>query len=788
APVIGSLRRGEGGLDRLYLSLGEAWARGLRVDWSPVFAGLSPRRVDLPTYAFQRSRYWLDLPKAQVSADPVEEQFWRTVEEGDLEALAGTLGVEEGLKSVVPALAAWRTTRRERSVLDNWRYRVVWRPFTAPGSRSLGGDWLLVVPEARTGDELAVRTRRVLEESGASVVPVLVPEQADRAALTELLDAAAPDVGGTAAGVLSLLALDDEPDERSHGVSKGVLASMALSQALTDAEIRAGLWTLTRGAVSVDGDRAPNVRQAAVWGLLRVAALDDSEQAGGLVDLPADGSTDVLSHLPTLLATGGEGDAESEFALRTGSVGVRVRRMVRSPLVGTGAAGTPVWEPRGTVLVTGGTGALGAHVARDLAREGAEHLVLTSRRGPDAPGAAALERELTDLGCRVTIAACDVADRDALAELLESLPAEPALTAVVHTAGAVDRARPLTRVDADEAVDLMHAKVVGAQNLNDLLAGRPLDAFVLFSSGAGVWGNGGQAPYAAANAHLDALAEARRAAGLPATSIAWGAWAGGGMVDAEVGEQLLRRGVPAMEPGLAVRALRESVAADDTAVVVADIRWDRFVPAYCAHGHRPLIDEIPDVRALLAAQRAEEEAQRTADTAGAAGGLRAELAALPPGKRGRRLAELIRTHVEAVLGSGSAKAVKPGKAFRDMGFDSLTAVELRNRLGAALGTKLSATLVFDHPTPHALAAHLDAELFPADGDPTLDPRLREVEAAYRATADPAGRKELAEALRGLLDTWAASTDEPTPAAVDEELVGASDQDMFDLIDKELGIS
>ncbi|MEU6393702.1 type I polyketide synthase [Streptomyces sp. NPDC046939] len=810
APVVGSLRRGEGGLDRFYLSLGEAWARGVPVDWAPAFEGLSPRLVDLPTYPFQRTRYWLDVPKeTQASVDPVDEQFWQAVEAGDLDKLTRTLGVEEGLEAVVPALAAWRTARRERNVLDDWRYRVVWRPFAAPASGALDGDWLLVVPEARRGDDLTVRARRVLEESGAGVVPVLVPERVDREVLAELLDKAVLDAAGAPAGVLSLLALDDEPDGRSPGVSKGLLASMALSQALTDVGVRAGLWTLTRGAVTVDGDegQAPNAGQAAVWGLLRVAALDDPERAGGLVDLPGDdGSTDVLSHLPALLAGGENATQESEFALRAGAVGVRVRRMVRSPLGGADPAGAPVWKPRGTVLVTGGTGALGAHVARDLAREGAEHLVLTSRRGPDAPGAAELERELTELGCRVTIAACDVADRDALRRLVERVDSDgPALTAVVHTAGAVDQARPLTEVDAGEAVELMHAKVVGAQNLHELFAGRPLDAFVLFSSGAGVWGNGGQAPYAAANAHLDALAERRRAAGLPATSVAWGAWAGGGMVDAEVGERLLRRGVPAMEPRLAVRALREAVAANDATVVVADIRWDRFVPAYCAHGHRPLIDEIPDVQALLAAQRAEDDAAQSADGDQAPGGLLAELTALPAAKRRRRLAELIRTHVGAVLGTGPAEAVKPGKAFRDMGFDSLTAVELRNRLGAALGTKLSATLVFDHPTPNALADHLGAELFPAEaGDPALDPRLREIEAAYRADPDPAGRQGLADALRNLLDSWAApaspsasvsasasetaSTDETPPADVDEELVGASDQDMFDLIDKELGIS
>ncbi|MDQ0957045.1 acyl transferase domain-containing protein/acyl carrier protein [Streptomyces sp. B4I13] len=787
AVVVGSLRRGEGGLGRFYLSLGEAWAGGVAVDWGPVFAGLSPCRVELPTYAFQRSRYWLDLPKVRAGVDPVQEEFWRTVEEGDLEGFAGTLGLEGtgGLGDLLPALSAWHRGRQGRAKLDGWRYRVAWRPYQLDEGAALEGTWLLVVPEGRTEDDVTVRARRVLEEA-ARVIPVVVPERADRTVVAELLDAAVKP-GDAPAGVLSLLALDDAPDKRSPGVTRGVLGSMALSQALADNAIQAGLWSLTRGAVAVGGEDEPVAGQAAAWGLLRVAALDDPERSGGLVDLPVDGGTELLVRLPALFAAGDASGGESEFALRPGQRGVRVRRMVRSPLAGPAEA--PVWKPRGAVLVTGGTGALGAHVARELAREGAEHLVLTSRRGPDAPGAAELERELTDLGCRVTIAACDVADRGALAEVMRGIPEETPLTAVVHTAGAVDRARPLTKIDADEAVELMHAKVVGAENLHELVGARPLDAFVLFSSGAGVWGNGGQGPYAAANAHLDALAERRRATGLPATSIAWGAWAGGGMVDAEVGEQLARRGVPAMEPALAVRALRESVAADETTVVVADIRWDRFVPAYCAHGHRPLIDEIPDVQALLAAQDAERTAGHTADASTAVGGLRGELAALPAAKRKRRLAELVRTHVGAVLGSGAADVVKPGRAFRDMGFDSLTAVELRNRLGSALGARLSATLVFDHPTPNALADHLGAELFPEDdGDTALDPRLLGIEAAYRATSDPAGRAELAEALRGLLDSWAAPNGAPTPATVDEELAGASDQDMFDLIDKELGIS
>ncbi|MDO0924400.1 SDR family NAD(P)-dependent oxidoreductase [Streptomyces sp. TG1A-8] len=806
AAVVGTLRRGQGGLERFYLSLGEAWARGVGVDWTPAFEGLSPRRVELPTYPFQRQRFWLDAPKgAQAAADPVEEEFWRTVREGDLGRFARTLGLAdtEGLESLVPALAAWREGRRERATLDGWRYRVVWRPHTAPGTppdadtAALDGTWLLAVPGHLEDDAFTTATHKTLEGAGARVVRFAVPgDRTDRVVLATRLAAAVP--GTPLAGVLSLLPLDDRVDRRSATVPCGLLGSMALSQALADAGLDASLWSVTRGAVAVDaGTETPDPAQAAVWGLLRVAGLDDPGRFGGLVDLPAsDAAEESLTHLLPLLGGPAGPGRETEYALRPG--GTHVRRMVRSPLGARAGADAP-WRPRGTVLITGGTGALGAHVARDLARAGAEHLLLAGRRGPDAPGAAELERELASHGCAVTVAACDVADRGALARLLDSVPDGFPLTAVVHTAGAVDRARPLAEMTDEEAIALMEAKVTGARNLHDLLAGQPLDAFVLFSSGAGVWGNGGQAPYAGANAFLDALAERRRAEGLPATAIAWGAWAGGGMVDEEVGEQLLRRGVPAMEPRLAVRALRDAVTARDTALVVADIRWDRFVAAYCAHGHRPLIDEVPEARELTAAGRAgdPDPGARSGDDTG--NELLRELAALPEARRRRRLVDLVRTHVSAVLGLGPGDAVKAARAFRDMGFDSLTAVELRNRLGAALGAKLSATVVFDHPTPRALADHLAAELLPepdhgpdpaATGAGGTDPRLRDVEAAYRDATGPAERQALVDALRTLLDTWAAPepADEPEHTAVDEELAGASDQDMFDLIDRELGIS
>ncbi|MDI5963013.1 type I polyketide synthase [Streptantibioticus silvisoli] len=797
AVVSGTLRRGEGGLARFYASLGEVWAAGVAVEWDKAFTGLAPSRVELPTYAFQRQRFWLEPARpaevAGAASGAVDEAFWETVEREDLAELAGALGLvdPESLSEVLPALSSYRKSAQQRGTVDGWRYRIVWRPQAEPAASALRGTWLVALPEDGERDPHIDSVLRAFDAAGAEAVRFTVPRSTDRKLLADRLRG---ETAGSVsyAGVVSLLAFDDQEGDRGPGVSGGLLGTMALAQALDDAEVGGRLWCVTRGAVSTErGEIAASPAQAAVWGLARVIGLDSPDRHGGLVDLPAAVDDAAVRRLTALLAGAGEetDGRESEFAIRR--TGVRVRRMVRDPL-GAAARNEP-WRPRGTVLVTGGTGALGSHVARSLARNGAEHLLLTSRRGPDAPGAGELRNELTALGCQVTVARCDVADRDALAALLAGVPEQFPLTAVVHTAGAVEEARPLAELTLDDAVAIARAKVAGALHLDELLADRELDAFVLFSSGAGVWGNGGQAPYAAANAHLDAIAERRRAAGRTATSVAWGAWAGGGMVDEAVAEQLLRRGVPAMRPETAAHALLEAVAADETALVVADIRWDRFLPAYCAHGHRPLLDEVPDVRDLLAARRATPPAAEAEESDGRSALLR-QLAELPDNKRRRKLTELVRTQAGAVLGHSSGDMVKPGRAFRELGFDSLTAVELRNRIAAACGVKLPATLVFDHPTPNALAAHLASVLLPAleaqpepVGAVTVPEGLRQVEAAFHQAPDPDTRRALTEGLRDLLDAWA-SSDEPQEAAVDDDVADATDEDMFDLIDRELGIS
>ncbi|WP_143264211.1 type I polyketide synthase, partial [Amycolatopsis kentuckyensis] len=419
------------------------------------------------------------------------------------------------------------------------------------------------------------------------------------------------------------------------------------------------------------------------WGLGRVIGLELPGIWGGLLDLPAEPDAATA----TLLAAALSGvDDEDQVAIRPS--GLLARRLVRAPF----SPPAERWKPRGTVLITGGTGALGGHVARRLAADGAGHLVLTSRRGPDAPGAADLEAELSALGARVTIAACDVADRDALAALLAGLD-EP-VRAVVHAAG-LPQATPVLDTTAAEFAAVLEGKVTGARNLDELL-GDDLDAFVLFSSNAGVWGSGGQGAYGAGNAYLDALAEQRRARGAAATSVAWGFWGGGGMAgDVELEDQLRRRGLREMAPEAAVEALCQALDAREVFLAVADVDWARFAPGFTLSRRRPLIEDIPEVRALLS------EAPAVARPA-----LARRVAELGETEARRLLLDLVRGQAASVLGHDSPTAVPAGRAFRELGFDSLTAVEVRNRINAATGLTLPATLVFDHPNPAALAEEL----------------------------------------------------------------------------------
>ncbi|MFD4264025.1 SDR family NAD(P)-dependent oxidoreductase, partial [Streptomyces sp. NPDC058534] len=462
------------------------------------------------------------------------------------------------------------------------------------------------------------------------------------------------------------------------------------------------LVLVTRGAVAARPDEdVPSLGQAPVWGLVRSA---QTEHPRRFVLLDADDPALLPMVLPAALATD-----EPQLALRGGALFAPRLTRARPP-----AARGLAWNPEGTVLITGGTGALGTLLARHLVtRHGVRHLLLTSRRGDAAPGAAELTAELAALGAEVTLAACDVANRDALAALLAGVPDEHPLTAVVHTAGVL--ADAVVESLAPEHLDaVLRPKAEAARHLHELTKDRDLAAFVLFSSVQGVVGGPGQANYAAANASLDALAQHRAAHGRPAVSLAWGLWAEGGMEAALSRADIDRL---ARTTGMVALSAEQGMELFDSALALGT---PHAVPArldLAGLRARSGGEEPPAMlRGLLrtptarraAPQRPESLAERLADT--------------PAAERERALLTLVRSEVAAVLGHGEegAGGIAARRGFKDLGFTSLTSVELRNRLSKATGLRLPATVAFDHPTPDALAQRLRSELFAEEESAAAD--------------------------------------------------------------------
>ncbi|MCC6559213.1 MAG: SDR family NAD(P)-dependent oxidoreductase, partial [Polyangiaceae bacterium] len=656
---MGTIRRDEGSLGRLLLSLAELHVRGLPVAWTRV---LPPgRRVDLPTYPFQRERYWLDL--------------------------SGTPGA-----------------RREAVAFESWRYRIAWEAATWSPAPPDAGWWLVAAPEEPAPGAAEALARTLAAGARVKVLRLPAARQGRGAVADSLRELLAAEPAPR--GVLSLLALDETPMEPGGLAPSGLARTLALVQALGDTGTAAPLWLLTCGAVSVGPDDAlTSPVQAMTWGLGRVVALEHPDRWGGLVDVDALGA---VSGLFAILAGSGR---EDQVAVRGHDVFVRrlVRAERREP--------PTTWKPAGTVLVTGGTGAVGAHVARWLARGGAGHLVLASRRGHEAPGAEALATELRALGARVTLAACDVADRGAVESLVRALRADPgSLRSVFHAAGIMEQTAIASMTPADLARGF-DGKARGARILHEVIGGE-IDDFVLFSSGAGVWGGGGQAAYAAASAFLDALAEHRRARGWPATAIAWGLWAGEGM-GAKLQEGLRRRGIAPMDPDSALLALHHELAGRAPTAIVADVDWARFAPAFASARSRPLLESLDTEGEAAAGTNVDgargEGRRRRPGAPNVDVSWLSDLRARPVGERLEHVLARVRAEAAIVLGHGDPSRVDRRTGFADHGFDSLMSLELRKRLQEVAQARLPTTLVFDHPTPEKLAAFLVDRLCPDPG-------------------------------------------------------------------------
>ena len=475
----------------------------------------------------------------------------------------------------------------------------------------------------------------------------------------------------------------DDPAQAAERAASAALEAIQTWLAREEPSPEDRLALITEGAIATTAEESPDPAAAAIWGLARSA---QSEHPGSFVLLDSDGSDASEAAIEGASAQ----EEEPQLALREGAaLAPRATRL--APPSGEQAA-RPL-DPEKTVLITGATGALGALTARHLVKEhGARHLLLVSRSGRKAEGAKALVEELKELGAKPKLVACDAADREQLAELLAKLPKSRPLGAVFHLAGALDDAT-VENLSEERIAKAMAPKAAGAWALHRLSKESELTHFVCFSSAAGTLGGPGQGNYAAANAFLDALAQVRSAEGLPATSIAWGLWRegmGGALAEADI-ERMRRLGIDALDE-------EQGLALLDAAL--ASTRPDALAIATDAQGLRAMgaLGVLPPILSGLV-----RVPKRRSQLGGA---LARQLAQMPEAQRAEAVLALVRSQVADVLGHEGAESIDPERAFGELGFDSLAALELRNRLGLATGVRLGATVVFDYPSSRSLAAHL----------------------------------------------------------------------------------
>ncbi|MET8680985.1 type I polyketide synthase, partial [Streptomyces sp. NPDC004647] len=689
----------------LVTAVARAHTAGAALDWPALFpAGTGPG--ELPTYAFGRRRYWLSPTPGQGSAAAVSG----TSNGADRSLLGAAVELADG-----STVHTGRLSRRTHPELGDRTVdargllpAAVPLVFTQHVPLRLADDGALdvqltVAEPGENGHRAVTVHSRHVARSGAQeprapwvlqAEGVLARDPVSSAAATgepalhqvDWVRVPVPaETGSTVSETAFVHCAGGDPTAGTHAAAHRAMAE--IQQRLADERSgRTRLVLVTEGAVAVRGEGIADLGAASVWGLARTV---QTEHPGWVVLLDVDGTDASREAVQAALATG-----EPQLALRAGVP--YAPRVVRTPL--PSAAGGAL-RPGGTVLVTGATGALGALVARHLVTaHGVRHLLLVSRRGPDAEGAAELKAELTALGAEASVAACDVADRDACRALLDRVPHEHPLTGVVHTAGVLDDGT-VESLTPDRLDAVLRPKADAAWHLHELTADKDLSAFVLFSSLSGVLGSAGQANYAAANAFLDALAQHRSANGLPAVSLDWGLWEDGGGMAGRLGEadrdRMRRTGVVPMAAEEALALLDSALAlglpyvlptAFDTAALQG--RADSGTLPRLLSGLLPVAGE----------QEATGESPADADHSSSA--------PLGPDE----LLDLVLGTVADVLGHDSPDDVNAEEELMDLGIDSLMAVELRNRLNEATGLRLPGSLVFEFPTVAAMAEHLGEQL------------------------------------------------------------------------------
>jgi acyl transferase domain-containing protein len=538
-----------------------------------------------------------------------------------------------------------------------WLYKMVWTRLgsaLSPDESLAGGGgrrWMIEAGDAALAEALRQLIGSAVAHDAAGATDVLVL-------------AGARDAGESTAECVRLL---------------------RLSQSLVAAGATPRIWVVTRGALPVAGEMTTSgAAQAPLAAFARGIGLEHPELFGRVIDLgDVAGANDAASVLAEIL----DGDAEDRVAIRDGGrFGERVER-ASEPRWDAGSVAAAILRADATYLVTGGLGRIGLLVAADLARRGARHLCVISRSGPVTAVQRSAIAAIASSGAQVQVATVDVADRDAMAALINGLTAERPIAGIVHAAG-VPGYTDLVHMTADELADVLRPKVAGTWLLHDLTRDQPLEFFAGFSSIAAAWGSRGQAHYAAGNAYVDALAHVRRSSGMSGVAINWGPWADGGMTSPEAATLLARVGIRPLATPAALAALAALATDAPPQIVVADIDWALFKGSYEARGHRRLLERIG--LADGPAGHAESPLIRALRDAGEAGAL-------------RQLTEIVQREVVEVLALSGPLEADPQQGLFEMGMDSLMALELRTRLQTIASRALPATLVFDYPSIDAIA-------------------------------------------------------------------------------------
>jgi len=711
-----SLRPGVDEWQQMLYSLGQLYVKGVKIDWSGFDSDYNRQKVALPTYPFQRERYWVEITenkqKQHQNTDNINQTpIFQLLTQGNTETLTQQLETTGKLSSeklkllpeILDILAQQHQKQLTAATIKNWFYEIQWKPLAQSNSNTNiePTHWLILADTTRVAEKLAQK----LQQQGHQYSLVYRGENYQKpTANTYQLNPHTPqefeqlyqDIQESSetpiTKLIHLWSLDAPPSKDLTVATLegsqiwGCGSVVNLLQTLLKNSSIPELWLITRGSQSVLSNTENQITGLAaspLWGLGRVVSLEHPQLWGGLIDLdpkvPAADETEMLWEL--LVAR----QEEDHLALR--SEKTYVARLVNKD---TPEFSQPLsLSSEGSYLITGGLGALGLHTAQWLVSKGAKNIVLAARRPPREKATESI-KQLEETGCQVRVLLGDVSVEADIAKILEQIQTSmPKLKGIIHAAGITGEVQLLQDLELSELEAVLRPKVVGGWLLHQLTQKLELDFFVNFSSIASVWGSKGQAHYAAANHFLDGLTYYRRSLGAPSYSINWGPWSGGGMATGEAINLLNKTGVKPLESEKAIVALEKVLVSNSHQTVVANMNWRLFKEVYELGGKRSLLSEISLYLEATDGERAEEQETQKQNS------LRQRLEAVTETQRRELLRQILQEEVAQVLGLPITNRPNPKVGFFEMGMDSLMTVELQSRLSKLLEVNLSSTLTFD---------------------------------------------------------------------------------------------